>query len=238
MENRPIHSQTSNTKDLASGIDTQATLLRVYMFGNFHLDWQVPPFTTEEIWKSRTSARTLFKVLLCAPGRQASRSQVAGMLWPETDEDKARESLRSAYKLLRKVLRTASGEELLVQRNQNTILTLAEQSRLWVDADAFEELVSQAERASTPDEALALWQKAKALLQGEFLAEDQVSEWMRHRWIKMRLQALRMARGRMVRHLAEEVLEQHILRFPTDQDALYRLLLLLEPVQNLPSVLI
>ncbi|HEY6286969.1 MAG TPA: BTAD domain-containing putative transcriptional regulator [Ktedonobacteraceae bacterium] len=240
MENRPIHSQTSNTKDLASGVDTQAPLLRVYMFGAFHLDWQVPPFTTEEIWKSRTSARTLFKLLLCAPGRQASRSQLAGILWPETDEDKARESLRSACKVLRKVLRTASGEELLEQRNQNTILTLAEQSRLWVDADAFEELVSQAGRASTPDEALARWQQAKALLHGEFLADDLGSEWMRHRWIKMRQQALRMARGRMVRHLAdlylqrgqtslaEEILEQHILRFPTDQDALYRLLLLLE----------
>ena len=49
-----------------------------------------------------------------------------------------------------------------------------------------------------------------------------------------------MARARMVRHLAdlylqrgqvslaEEVLEQQIIRFPTDQDALYRLLLLLE----------
>ena len=197
-------------------------------------------FTTEELWKSRTSARTLFKLLLCAPGRQASRSQLAGILWPETDEDKARESLRSACKVLRKVLRTASGEELLEQRNQNTILKLAEQSRLWVDADAFEELISQAGRATTPDEALALWQQAKALLHGEFLADDQGSEWMRHRWIKMRQQALRMARGRMVRHLAdlylqrgqvslaEEVLEQHIIRFPTDQDALYRLLLLLE----------
>ena len=168
MEHRPIHSQTSNTKDLASGTDTQAPLLLVYMFGNFRLDWQVPPFTTEEIWKSRTSARTLFKLLLCVPGRQASRSQLAGILWPETDEDKARESLRSAYKVLRKVLCTASGEELLEQRNQNTILTLAEQSRLWVDADAFEELVSQAGRAKSPDEALALWQQAKTLLQGEF----------------------------------------------------------------------
>lgn len=225
---------------MAGMADAQAPLLRVYTFGNFHLDWQVPPFTTEEIWNSRTSARTLFKMLLCAPGRQASRSQLAGILWPETDEDKARESLRSACKLLRKVLRTASGEELLKQRNQNTILTLAEQPRLWVDADTFEELVSQAGRARTPDESLALWQQAKALLQGEFLADDQGSEWMRHRWIKMRQQSLRMARGRMVRHLAdlylqrgqvtlaEEVLEQHIIRFPTDQDALYRFLLLLE----------
>jgi DNA-binding SARP family transcriptional activator len=240
MENRQLHSQTSSATDVSRNVDTQTPLLHVYTFGAFHLDWQVSPVTTEELWKGRTSARTLFKLLLCAPGRQASRSQLAGILWPETDEDNARESLRSACKVLRKVLRTASGEELLEQRNQSTILKLAEQSRLWLDADAFEDLISQAGRAKTPDEALAHWQQAKALLRGEFLADDQGSEWMRHRWIKMRQQALRMARGRMVRHLtdlylqrgqaslAEEVLEQHILRFPTDQDALYRLLLLLE----------
>jgi len=238
--NRPVISQTSSRVDISQSVDAQAPLLRVYTFGAFHLTWQVPPFTTEEVWKSRTSARTLLKLLLCAPGRQASRSQLAGILWPETDEDKARESLRSASKVLRKVLRTASGEELLEQRNQSTILKLAEQSRLWVDADAFEDLISQAGRATIPDEALALWQQAKVLLRGEFLADDQGCEWTRHRWIKMRQQALRMARGRMVRHLAdlslqrgqvslaEEILEQQIIRFPTDQDALYRLLLLLE----------
>lgn len=239
MVNRPVVSQTSSAVDVSRSVDTQVPLLRVYTFGAFHLDWQVSPFTTEEVWKSRTAARTLFKLLLCAPGRQASRSQLAGILWPDTDEEKARESLRSACKVLRKVLSTASGEELLEQRNQSTILKLAEQSRLWVDADAFEDLISQAGRATAPDEALALWQQAKTLLRGEFLADDQGCEWMRHRWIKIRQQALRMARGRMVRHLtdlylqrgqvslAEEVLEQHIIRFPTDQDALYRLLLLL-----------
>ena len=240
MANRPVSSQTSSKVDISRSIDAQAPFLRVYTFGAFHLDWQVPPFTTEDMWKSRTSARTLLKLLLCAPGRQASRSQLAGILWPETDEEKARESLRSASKVLRQVLGTASGEELLEQRNQNTILKLAEQSRLWVDADAFEDLIFQAGRATTPDEALALWQQAKVLLRGEFLADDQGCEWMRHRWIKLRQQALRMARGRMVRHLAdlylqrgqfslaEEILEQQIIRFPTDQDALYRLLLLLE----------
>jgi DNA-binding SARP family transcriptional activator len=238
--NKPDISQTSSMVDVSQSVDAHTPLLRVYTFGTSRLDWQVPPFTTEDMWKSRTSARTLFKLLLCAPGRQASRSQLAGILWPETDEDKARESLRSASKVLRKVLQTARGEELLEQRNQSAILKLAEQSRLWVDADAFEDLVSQAGQATAPDEALALWQQAKALLRGEFLADDQGSEWMRHRWIKMRQQALRMARSRMVRHLAdlylqrgqvslaEEVLQQHMLRFPTDQDALYLLLALLE----------
>jgi DNA-binding SARP family transcriptional activator len=240
MGHRPAGHQTSSTVDVARSVEAQPPLLRVYTFGSFRLDWQVPPQTTEDLWKSRTSARTLFKLLLCVPGRQASRSQLAGILWPETDEDRARESLRSASKVLRKVLQTASGEDLLEQRNQHTILKLAEQSRLWVDADAFEELILQAGRATTPDEALSLWQQAKALLRGEFLADDQSSEWMRHRWIKQRQQALRLVRARLVRHLAdlylqrgqvslaEEVLEQQIIRFPTDQDALYRLLLLLE----------
>src|SRR6266478_7475953 len=119
--------------DLSRSFNAQPPLLRVYTFGDFRLAWQVPPLTTEDVWKSRTSARTLFKLLLCAPGRQASRSQLAGILWPETDENKARESLRSASKVLRKVLRTTSGEELLENRNNSTVLKLAEQSRLWVD---------------------------------------------------------------------------------------------------------
>src|ERR1700676_3819969 len=135
--NKPVIRQTSSMVDVSQDSDTSAPLLRVYTFGTFRLNWQVPPFTTEDLWQSRTSARSLFKLLLCAPGRQASRSQLAGILWPETDEDKARESLRSASKVLRKVLQTASGEELLEQCNQNTILKLAEQSHLWVDADAF-----------------------------------------------------------------------------------------------------
>src|SRR5437588_6684026 len=149
MANRPISSQTSSNVDMSQSVDAQPPLLRVYTFGAFHLDWQVPPCTTEDLWKSRTSARTLLKLLLCAPGRQASRSQLAGILWPETDEDKARESLRSASKVLR-----------------------------------------------------------KTLLRGEFLADDQGSEWMRHRWIKQRQQALRLGRSRMVRHLADMYLQR------------------------------
>lgn len=219
---------------------TQTPLLRVNLFGEFQIAWQVQPFTQEAAWDRRTSARALFKLLLCAPGRQAPRSLLAGILWPDTDEERARESLRSACTVLRKVLQAFGGEELLEQRNKGDILKLAEQARLWVDADEFEDLVSQASRAISPDEALTLWRQAKMLLRGEFLADDQSSEWVSHRWVKTRRQTLWLARCRLIRHLAdlyvqkglvslaEEELEQHIARFPTDQDALYRLLLLLE----------
>jgi DNA-binding SARP family transcriptional activator len=240
MVNKPMAGNAESLEGASRIVQkAQTPLLQVYLFGEFQLAWQVPSFIEEKAWNSRTSARVLFKLLLCAPGRQATKSMLAGILWPETDEEKARESLHSACKLLRKVLRTASGEELLEQRNNDDILKLAEQTRLWVDADAFEYLVAQASRARSSDAALALWEEAKALLRGEFLADDQSYEWASHRFVKKRRQMLWMARCRMIRHLAdlyvqrgqlslaEETLEQHIVHFPTDQDALSRLLVLL-----------
>ena len=234
-------SQVTNRQSVLKNIaEEQRPLLHVYLFGSFQLHWHVPSLTSESAWDSRTSARSLFKLLLCASERQAAKSVLAGILWPETDEEKALESLRSAVKVLRKVLCTANGEELIEQRGNNGMLKLAEQNRLWVDTDAFEEYVAQASRATTADEALPLWQQARTLLRGEFLAEDQQYEWASYRWVKQRRQTLWMARSRMIRHLAdlyiqrgdlalaEEELEQHIARFPTDQDALYRLLTLLE----------
>ncbi len=239
--NEPLSGKTERPQAASRRVpETQTPLLRVYLLGQFELVWPVPTLSHQAAWDSRTSARALFKLLLCAPGRQATRSALAGILWPETDEAKARESLRSACKVLRQVLRAASGEELLAQRNNGDILVLAEQSRLWVDADAFEELVAQASRARSPDAALVLWEEANALLRGELLADDQSHEWAHHRLVKKRQQGVWLARCRVMRHLAdlyvqqgqlslaEETLEAHLVRFPTDQDALYRLLLLLQ----------
>src|SRR5437879_171094 len=107
---REMKSTEGAARDMQA---SSSPLLRVYTFGPFQLTWQVAPLTEVAAWDSRTSARALFKLLLCAPGRQAPKSVLAGILWPETDEEKARESLRSACKVLRNVLRTASGEELL-----------------------------------------------------------------------------------------------------------------------------
>lgn len=227
--------------NLASHIaETHEPLLHVRLFGPFQLAWQAPASSQETAWNSRTSARTLFKLLLCVPGRQAPRSVLAGILWPETDEEKARDSLRSAFTALRKVLRTTGGEELLAQRANKDVLALAEQTRLWVDIDAFEDAIARASRATSSEIALAQWEEARALLHGEFLADDQGAEWTTHPLVKRRRHALLMARSRLVRHLpdlyiqqgnlllAEEALEQHLARFPADQDALHRLLLLLE----------
>lgn len=239
--NKPAPNDTTNTEPLGdSEQGRQTPLVRVSLLGAFQLVWQVEPATNEALWNSRTSARVLLKLLLCAPGRQAPKGVLAGILWPESEEEKARESLRQASAVLRKMMRSADGVELLEQRHGGEILKLADQARLWVDADAFEALLAQASRASMPDAAFRCWQEAYALLRGEMLADDQASEWVRHGWVKRRKQSVWLARCRLIRHLAdayvqrgqgllaEEVLEQHLVRFPTDQDALYRLLVLLE----------
>src|SRR5579863_10015477 len=104
---------TSRQRILGIGEEEQTPILKVHLFGTFQLCWQVPSCTQENVWDSRTSARSLFKLLLCAPGRQAAKSLLAGILWPETDEEKALESLRSAVKVLRKVLCSVTGEILI-----------------------------------------------------------------------------------------------------------------------------
>ncbi|GHO77190.1 hypothetical protein KSD_49610 [Ktedonobacter sp. SOSP1-85] len=217
--------------------EESSPLLRVFLLGPFRAEW-LTPSQDPHAWESRTSARSLFKLLLCAPGRQASKAQLAGILWPESAEDKARESLRSATKVLGKVLTTTTGEKLL-DTSQRDLLKLADQPRLWVDVDAFERCVTQAVQYEDPKNAVSLWQEAKELLGGPFLVEDRHQEWITHTWMKARRQDLLKDRRKMIRSLAdayieigqlsvaEELLSNHLIRFPTDQDALLRLLVLL-----------
>ncbi len=214
-------------------------VLRVSLFGPVRLHWLVPTKSDEDAWHRRTSACALFCLLLCAPQRRASRSQLAAALWPEVDEPRAIESLRVATRALRTVLHPASGEALL-HSFPGGLLQLADQSRMEVDVDTFEALIQQASTSNDEDEALAIWERARALVCGEFLADHvRGSEWSTHRWIKIRQRDLHAARRRMICALAdgsiqrgqlvqaELLLQGHVNRFPGDQDAVFRLVKLL-----------
>lgn len=214
----------------------QSASVQVFLFGSCEIQ-QLVAAKGDHAWERRSSARSLLKLLLCAPQRQAPKAQLAGILWPETEESKARESLRAAARALTKVLSPA-GEKLL-EAPQREVLKLADQAHVWADIDAFEQAVRIASEAATPQEAIAWWQHAHHLVRGEFLADDQLQPWIKHSWIKRRRQALWMARCRAIRSLAdlhlqhenlskaEEILEKHVALFPSDQDALARLLTLL-----------
>ncbi len=223
--------------------------VRVYLFGEFILERLTPSHAStvpsvhyelvaHEEWQSRRPAQALFKVLLCRARRRASRDELLEALWPQGENLNLEHAFDSAVSVLRKVLRTDTGESLLKKTRNGgvTIFSLPDQQQLWVDVDAFERCIEQAMRAErSGEDALPLWEAAQELATGEFLEDDRYSSWAqgrrqiidaaRHRCLH-RLADLYLARN--MPDQAEALLQTFLIDEPTDEDALCRLMLLLQ----------
>ena len=101
-------------------------------------------------------AKALLAYLALHPKPQA-RSKLAALLWEDSSDDKALESLRQALSALRKAA-AAAGGDLLITRGDSVLLAPAV---LDVDVDRFEHLIG----SSKPTDLEA----ADILYQGEFL---------------------------------------------------------------------
>lgn len=221
--------------------------MRVSTCGEFALERLIPALSADHppqyepvprhAWSNRGPALILLKVLLCSPGRRASRDALIEAIWPlEKGEGIDTEhTLHAAVSVLRAILRIPNGESLLLhtQGSDGTGYRLADQQHLWVDIDAFEALVEQAIRAQSTEDALALWEAAYPLTHGTFLPDDQYSDWSqvrrRTREGHRRLCVHRLAdlyTGSNRREEAEVVLRTFWAENPTDEDALRRLMLL------------
>ncbi len=104
--------------------------------------------------------RALLALLICTPGRRISRSQAIATLWSRTDKETASNNLSKLIHKLRNILEptrrrqtTRSTTQLL--RTEGDWLILADQGRVWVDADAFIELLNAA-RALTGNDDTAI----------------------------------------------------------------------------------
>jgi DNA-binding SARP family transcriptional activator len=237
-------------------IPTSAPLLRVYLFGECVLErlvagseeaGQTPRYArvSNDEWKGRGPALALLKLLLCRHHRRAMKDELVAALWPEPDEDEEEKRLKNADRaldaavsVLRKVLGTPDGSSLLTTTScgDGTIYKLSGQECIWVDADAFEQCTQKALKATHMQEAIPLWESAYQLTRrGEFLEEDRYRD-----WATSRRDALAGRIGTCVYALADRYIQQQRLDqaqgllwevvedHPDDEDALYRLLLLLE----------
>jgi DNA-binding SARP family transcriptional activator len=225
-------------------------LVRIITLGEFALERLVP--TSSEVqdelpryarvarseWSNRGPAMALLKVLLCRANRRASRNELIEAIWPDHEAINATHALDSAASVLRRhILRTSEmGSLLLTLRSDGeTIFKLPEQHRLWVDADAFLSLASQAMRAQCQGQnPVPLLEDAYALARGEFLEDDIYCE-----WAQSRRRTINGARHRVFFKLvdlylkdeqvgmAEELLFATLEEDPADEDALCRLMILL-----------
>ncbi len=224
-------------------------LIRIITFGEFAIERLVPSSALSsyparyarmswEEWGNRGPAMTLLKVLLCSEGRRASRADLVRAIWSEPARINAGHALDSAASVLRRhVLRTRDEDALLltIRGDSEISFRLSAQHRIWVDADAFLSLAAQAIRYEAQGEnPLPFLEQAHALVQGQFLEND-----LHYKWSQGRRNTINGASRRVLYKLvdlylrdrrvdlAEEMLFAFLEEHPTDEDALYRLMLLL-----------
>ncbi len=211
-------------------------LVRVWLFGAFQVERRNEDGTWETSDKScweKGYARPLFKRLLCASGRHVERLTLTDYLWPDPDSPELVERyLNDAAYQLRKALRPAP---ILKTFGHASGYELADQSVLWIDVDACEALMREAEqigRTSAPAFSL-LEQAHNYFARGDFLEGESGL------WVYARRGTLERLQYRCRIWLAEayeqqgmsgqaEMLYSTLLQdTPSDEDVLCRLMGLL-----------
>lgn len=128
----------------------------------------------ERDWRGERT-KSLLKGLLVLGGRKVSARELADMLWPDTDADKARNNLKVAVWRLRRlgVAKGAAALPWLLMHNGRISLPSA---MVGVDVTFFQAAASEALQRR-PNEAEAL-RYALDLYEGDFLAGDASELWI------------------------------------------------------------
>jgi DNA-binding SARP family transcriptional activator len=167
--------------------------LRIQTLGSFRL-WRDGIEIEPSAW-GREKALHLFQFLVTVRRRTSHlhKEQIIDRLWPELDPEEGDRDFKVALNTIFKVLepeRLPRTESRFIHR-QGLIysLNLAE---TWVDADAFETLVAQGNRALSAhlDTAIEHYQQALALYVGDYLPERRYEDWTSAERERLQLLAL------------------------------------------------
>ncbi|HTP01013.1 MAG TPA: BTAD domain-containing putative transcriptional regulator, partial [Anaerolineales bacterium] len=128
--------------------------LEVRLLGTFH----VKSGTKIVVLTSR-SAQSLFAFLILHAGTSFRREKLAGLVWPETTEENARDYLRHALWRIRKSLQEASSSNHL--KADDLAVAFDATSDYWLDVNAIQE----ADESGPPEDLM----EVLAAYNGEFL---------------------------------------------------------------------
>jgi non-specific serine/threonine protein kinase len=129
-------------------------MLEVRLLGKFEVQHGGKPITI-----SSRPAQSLFSYLILNAGIACRREKLAGMLWPDSLEETARDNLRHALWRVRKVLEAGSATRFL--HADDRTISFKSSSEYWLDA---KELANVSENASS-DQLIAVL----SMYQGELL---------------------------------------------------------------------
>src|SRR5438067_7315531 len=217
--------------------DLEEAIIRIYTLGQFRLerrdaaDWQT---VTEAAW-GHQRVRSLLGCLVSNPWRKLGREQLMDAIWPELDIETAAGRLDRAVYSLRQLFepsrsRLAASPLLLTERE---VLVLADQSQVWIDADAFERLLNQARNTDDPGEKKRLLEEAATVYGGDFLPEERKieltitrREFLQRNWIGLLLELADLRAVRSV-NSAIDPLDRILAVDSTNEAAVQRLIKLL-----------
>ncbi|GCE16555.1 DUF6788 family protein [Dictyobacter kobayashii] len=218
---------------------SSSPVLRVYVLGQFRIErkqdqdsWQT---IDGRLWHRRR-ARSLLGCLLSSPNRRLSREQVMDQLWPNLEVEIAANRLNGAVHELRQMLepdltRPAASRLLRLERD---VLELAGHQQIWVDAEAFENLIKEADTSTDPARTRQLQEEAATLYRGSYLLEELYSEWAGQRrdalqraWVGLLLNLAQSQAENEEYASAIETLDRLRTADPTNETALQHLMMLL-----------
>ncbi|HLZ23938.1 MAG TPA: DUF6788 family protein, partial [Ktedonobacterales bacterium] len=222
----------------ARASEAASAVVRLYVLGQFSLERH-----NGQRWQAVTDAsmqhqrvRSLLTCLISSPGRKLGREQVIELLWPDLDFDTASHRLDKAVHSLRQLFepgRSRPATTSLLLTEHSTIM-LADQSQVWVDADAFEALLARARSTGDPGQAEQLLEEAMLLYAGDYLPEERQVEWTQTRreslqrgWIGLLLELADLRIAREAIASAIDTLDRLLAIDPTNEAAVQRLILLL-----------
>jgi DNA-binding SARP family transcriptional activator len=153
-------------------------LVRIFTLGRFEIERRSPgqPWYRVPSTEWRTArARRLLALLLSSSGRRAQREQVMDALWPDLDIASASDHLDRGAHELRRVLEPRRGAyaQGYLLRQEHEIIALADQHAIWVDADAFGNVMALADATSQPGGKETLLDEALQLYRGGYLPDEQ-----------------------------------------------------------------
>lgn len=151
--------------------------LRISLLGPTRVELPDGAQLDDSLWRRRM-VRALLALLALHRDHGIHRDLLLELLWPDKERDLALANLNTNIYYLRRALQPdlGKGEPSRYIQIDGELYRLDNGLDHWVDVEVFEDALAHAQCAMEPSEAIALYEEAVALYQGDFLSDVDVAD--------------------------------------------------------------